>query len=108
MKTTQHTPGPWHWSEARTQQHLNNDKESCFAQVSMPIPKGTKSEWTETMKANAKLIAAAPDMLETLYDAAHQLDVLLKNESCEIEAEQREIIRETISSIRTAIEEATA
>jgi hypothetical protein len=51
-----HTPGPWHWTKARTLQHLQNDVHSCFAGVSMP----NKSEY----EADARLIAACP----TMYD----------------------------------------
>lgn len=75
MSKTKHTEGPWHWIEARTQMHLNNRENSCFAQISMPIPKGKETEWTKRMRADANLIAQAPRLLaalKTLVDQAQE------------------------------------
>ena len=55
---SKHTLGPWHWHGARTQLHLHDRTNSCFAQVSMPN--------LAQYHADAALIAAAPDMLATL------------------------------------------
>jgi hypothetical protein len=62
------TPGPWHWKKARTVQHLHNEAGNCFAQVSMPAyPPG---EAEDQYKADAALIAAAPEMIAALREIA--------------------------------------
>lgn len=56
--STKHTPGPWHWYGARSQRHLHDSNSNSFAQVSMPN--------SAAYHADAKLIAAAPEMAEAL------------------------------------------
>lgn len=67
------TPGPWHWNIARSLRHLQDSTGNCFAQVSMPAPlkkvHNDNFRQYEVYEANAKLIAAAPDLLEALKAA---------------------------------------
>ena len=63
--TEQHTPGPWTWPEGCTQIEALADPENSqtyYAPVAhMDV------EWSaEAMAANARLIAAAPELLEAL------------------------------------------
>lgn len=62
-ETAEPTPGPWHWHKSRTQLHLHDGKSNCFSQVSMPSPHNQDQEFAPLYEANAKLIAAAPDLL---------------------------------------------
>jgi hypothetical protein len=50
-------------------QHLHDAKGNCFAQVSMPSPHNKAQHDARLYEANAKLIAAAPDLLQALQYA---------------------------------------
>lgn len=62
---TQHTPGPWHchhWPAAAPE--LNTARESAFVVKARRISSLAESD------ADARLIAAAPDLLPALREAA--------------------------------------
>ena len=70
---TKHTPGPWRIGDAGLT--IFGPKTDHPAPVSIvelpgPTPRVSASE----RRANALLIAKAPDMLEGLRNAAHDLD----------------------------------
>lgn len=69
---SKYTSGPWHWEKARTQRHLQNADGSCFALISQPI--GARYSGDPRYEADAKLIAAAPDMAEALQKIANPPD----------------------------------
>jgi hypothetical protein len=58
-----HTPGPWSidWNVGRI-----DIFRSCVGTLIASIRRSGSAELDETAKANARLIAAAPDMLEAL------------------------------------------
>lgn len=63
MTDIQHTPGPWHYLEAwsdRKNEHL------CFHTLHAENGKILASTWAGPHIANARLIAAAPELLEAL------------------------------------------
>lgn len=73
-KRASHTPGPWHWHKCLTRQHLHNEAGSCFAQVSMPSPHNMPIADAPQYRANAALIAAAPEMFVALQAAQKRLE----------------------------------
>lgn len=68
MSTTKHTPGPWE-AEVRTPIGITyvwqGGTENAIAKVYAGV--------IEDAEANARLIAAAPELLDALKDAADQL-----------------------------------
>ena len=63
MSDTKHTPGPWHVTE--------NDGEYS---INWPDCVGIKPFKDERRKANAYLIAAAPEMLEALKQVVSKVE----------------------------------
>jgi hypothetical protein len=63
MMTTQHTPGPWHTAGDQGVQ-IRSEKHQIAKVWTM-----RGNEW----KANARLIAAAPDLLEALRELVSQV-----------------------------------
>lgn len=71
--STKHTEGPWH-VEAMTDSAGRQSFAIChFADT---IGEAYKADRTETTRANASLIAAAPDLLAALRDAARAIDTV--------------------------------
>ena len=71
-----HTPGPWHVEDSFV---LSSQRE-CVAQVGGPINR------TPTSDANARLIAAAPELLAALSDLVAICDGRLPEKRLPIEA----------------------
>lgn len=72
--STQHTPGPWSigTGSSTAKDHAVCAGPRIVAEVlgsGYPIGRG----WSQTSAADARLIAAAPDMLEALQRAVKQL-----------------------------------
>lgn len=65
---TKHTPGPWNYAHGSTDL-LTHDGDDV-AYVDTAIPERSKAE----QQANARLISAAPDLLEALKEALDQLE----------------------------------
>jgi hypothetical protein len=66
-----HTPGPWHWNGVATIWNTTGqveevDREVIVAQVVCDYGSGAHVEPIPVREANARLIAAAPLMLEAL------------------------------------------
>jgi len=75
-----HTPGPWRSKKARTLIHVQGDSPICEISVSAnhihEDSPGAKASYIATQEANARLIAAAPDLLDALqalFDSYKQL-----------------------------------
>jgi len=77
-KTAQHTPGPWHVSEGGESVCASNNGRGGpdSRQVAMVSDPNDPMHANPIAKANAKIIAAAPEMLETLNNAARQLSLI--------------------------------
>ena len=70
-----HTPGPWHISPTagRTHRTVENQNEGYGAYAIALIPEDVDSDYTpETTTANARLIAASPELLAALENAVEQ------------------------------------
>lgn len=71
MPYTPHTPGPWQINGL--DRGTRHDGKRVLA-ITAPHPEGGGQDIAECLEDNARLIAAAPDMLEALQEA---LDALI-------------------------------
>ncbi len=69
MTNTQHTPGPWEISADK----YANFKNAVFGPDELKVADCGSSRLTGEVEANARLIAAAPELLEALERAADEL-----------------------------------
>ena len=60
-----HTEGPWHYREGHNGEFLITCESGGFAPIARV--KGDKRTTLKDAKANARLIAAAPELLAALY-----------------------------------------
>ena len=73
--STQHTPGPWHISGSTVKGPHPKDPQNRLRIVAQTVfDKGT---WIDETRANARLIAAAPELLEVLKLAISAHGVML-------------------------------
>lgn len=68
MSKTKHTPGPWYVESTKTTHFVLNENEVVICHTEDPMILGDAT-------ANARLIAAAPELLEALYQAAKFFNV---------------------------------
>jgi hypothetical protein len=73
--SSKHTPGPWKWAKSRGMNayEIHGADGSYIGDVwgvDEPVPNGIKREH---QKPNARLIAAAPEMLEALRDVLEMI-----------------------------------
>jgi hypothetical protein len=72
MSEAKHTPGPWllgNEFEDDTELSIINDDDHRICEIGPFL-----QEWTDEERANALLIAAAPEMLEALKRVAYEDD----------------------------------
>ena len=62
-----HTPGPWNLHSPDEGDPITGDGTFCITAKSMVIANAQPRDWHET-PANARLIAAAPDLLAALRE----------------------------------------
>lgn len=75
---TQHTPGPWYVFHSAHRGRFDDDGPGAFSIGDAPTARSanilcSRYEWperAEEMKANARLMAAGPDLLEALIELA--------------------------------------
>ena len=75
---TQHTTGPWYVFHSAHRGRFDDDGPGAFSIGDAPTARSanilcSRYEWperAEEMKANARLMAAAPDLLEALIELA--------------------------------------
>lgn len=75
MTVTRHTPGPWkyrHWSNHSDRNPLEGFSISAADRL---VPTNTAEGDLYEAEANARLIAAAPTMLDALKDALCSLEI---------------------------------
>lgn len=68
---SKHTPGPWSWDCPEHRTFVRDKSRQPIAEMAL------KRTWQE-MEANARLIAAAPEMLEALKTGLKNLEELQK------------------------------
>jgi len=92
---TKHTPAPWSHEEIGKGFRIFSDLDFSVAFIEC----GT----IEKMEANAKLIAAAPELLDACITAMADTEMLL-NDECELNDDS---LRSTIEYLLRAIQKAT-
>ena len=97
------TPGPWNIGSSdlpvsRMSIHCKGHKDSCHSTVALMVSRGVIGISHDEEFANARLIAAAPDLLKALEDCVAVMD----RELAGLKAIQPEL-----SSARAAIAKAT-
>jgi hypothetical protein len=103
MSTTSHTPGPW-IVEKPYQQHgmfISGPNTGLICKLYSPDVHLCNLNIPVSVEANARLIAAAPELLAALYDALHfvedmETDLSFKNG----------IVKKHVATIRAAIAKA--
>lgn len=77
-----HTPGPWETYETQAEhiKIVGSDQSKSYRMVPICTPYEIKKKPGE-MKANAKLIAAAPELLEVLTEFMKWYESLPENEN---------------------------
>jgi hypothetical protein len=92
--TSQHTPGPWWFA-------LADPEGNCFAGA------GDRQLSVAISRPDARLIAAAPDLLAALVEAQEALDVLADDAADAGLAAKAEAAADLAMRLRTAIAKAT-
>ena len=103
-KTESHTPGPWHLSGGEGRPPLT----ICANKVGLGmvgIADVYYGDFPEVDTANARLMSAAPELLESLKDCLFLLEKVRSNPSCILDGEV--IIMVAESEARSAIRKAT-
>lgn len=96
-----YTPGPWkydpYWSL------IHGPKGVEIAAIHAAMQQGEKRARLDTARANARLIAAAPGLLEALRECLHQLHGLTDMmESCDVSERETDAIKMAERAIRKA------
>lgn len=65
IESGSHTPGPWNWDDLTD---VVTGPTRCIVATLAPYHRSGDVESTDQQQANARLIAAAPDLLEALAD----------------------------------------
>jgi hypothetical protein len=106
-----HTPAPWHWASDHT--HRQFDIYQPSQQIGKHIctinnvsPEMLKGRNPDTALANAKLIAAAPDLLEALCTALPFVEDHADDHATSGVYKSGAVAR-AVAQIRAAIEQAT-
>ena len=95
-----HTPGPW---EIRPHNDAEiRDARWIFAKSGL-VCKDVYGDSLDQSDANARLIAAAPDLLAALQDTVESLDYAAKV----LHAPEKSKFRENVANARAAIAKAT-
>lgn len=102
MKTQEHTAGPWEQDRDLVYVQADGHRRLLAEIVDVNLaPEGMKTHELPLYlrgirEANARLIAAAPQLLEALEKVSEWLD----NGSCYTSTEDREIVRAAIRSAK--------
>jgi hypothetical protein len=97
---TAHTPGPWEAVEGRSRLSIKAVSLPTYDAGSLPTIAVVSSELCGA-EANARLIAAAPELLEKLRNAVRIVDFYMKS----LGVEPRDIV-ESLAPARAAIAKA--
>lgn len=92
-----HTPGPWYVEKTDADRFIIIDKE-CEGRI-CDVLDVCKEFGPERQKANAALIAAAPDMLEALESLLRVADIVMKKQGS-IDCSIRHNARQALAKAR--------
>lgn len=85
MKEFQGTPGPWRVSEKRGDlidiRHNSNGIGAISLNLAHVV---ARQSWLKEAEANAKLIAASPELLEALQETIHEVGYWLSTQKPEL------------------------
>jgi len=102
METSKHTPGPWHTNskdpwESEVLSERGGIIAECNTDNTEELPNETESQEDDRCAANARLMAAAPDLLAALKGLVDVIDECWIESAGGIQAliNARETIRET-------------
>ncbi len=111
MKTT-HTPGPW----TAVEEYSNIFGELAIGVLGNPRTPGEKAEAIcvislipnsdDTDRANARLIAAAPELLAALKDAVEPMEALIRHFAGSLLEHKFNALRFVVRDIKQAIAKA--
>lgn len=114
-ETSQYTPGPWMWEadgrEQRTALRSSNGDCVIYAQADISGYTPSVDPWTDVSDADARLIAAAPDLLEALRaadEALAQVTAFEDDARYIMGNTNFEIVKLRRQEVRAAIAKATA
>lgn len=97
---TAHTPGPWEITGFSDCQLITKDVPPALGQ-----PIGIGRTYGENQIANARLIAATPDMFAIHQDSIEILEIVLEEREA-VNGEEDEVLRDLIARIKAAIAKA--
>ncbi len=102
---SKHTPGPWFTDFDWQAPAIEAGTKSPYKYVALvtkdettPVAEVASAPLSEVQKANARLIAAAPDLLEMLKEAYNHLDYCGFGDSWEREYAQKAKLDKRISA----------
>lgn len=99
-----HTPGPWHWdSDPIKGDPLNRVRYRVVAEGRTITQCYYTSDETGQAEADARLIAAAPDLLR----AAREAEAYVTIARASLAADRREAIESVLPNLRAALAKAT-
>lgn len=98
---SEHTPGPWIAVGAWVEVEDDNIPDICTCEPS-DIGQGHLARTDKEIMANARLIAAAPDLLEVLDSCAGVLTVFVDDGSAALDS----VIGKNLTAARAAIAKA--
>lgn len=98
---SKHTPGPWYQVGAWVEVEDDKTPDICTCNPADIGQDRLKWDW-ETVKANAMLIAAAPDLLDALLAALPFVE-----DAADDETYKAHRVHKVLKEIRNAIEKAT-
>lgn len=102
MSESKFTPGPWEIIGQFEDKVYHEASDTVVAQAWYPGASSKSPSPADTMKANARLIAAAPDM----YKALEEIDFLFACDDEGLEQPAHEQWREAANKISAAIAKA--
>jgi len=87
---TEHTPGPWNFSHGRISSRAHQTSKDLRLTVIADLDMENDSHGEQ--EANARLIAAAPELLEAMQHALDVMEIFKVGEGCGTQKAAREAI----------------
>lgn len=100
-----HTPGPWNCHQPGFKGIVSGvvrDKQNRFVATTASPNTGEYNRDETEVDANARLIAAAPELLESLRDALTRISEAIKNEDITLDLIPDKVLTKWDKAIRKA------